>query len=51
MAAERLRSHPDTETPDVREDLRDATHSDPADADEMDGFNVTKIHYGRGVLI
>ena len=30
--------------PGFRQDLGDATHSDPADADEMNGPNVIKIH-------
>ena len=51
VAAERLRSHPETETPGASEDLGDATHSDSADTDEMDVLNVIKIHSDSGVLI
>src|SRR5438132_12671565 len=35
----------------VGEDLSNATHSDSADADEMNALNVFKIHSDRGLLI
>src|SRR5450432_1053455 len=34
----------------VLKDFSDATHPDSADPDEMDGFNVTKMHSVRGVV-
>ena len=37
--------------PAVGEDLSNATHSDSADADEMNALNVFKIHSDRGLLI
>ena len=40
----RLQIAPRHRDPRLRENLGDATHSDPADADEMNGPNLIKIH-------